>query len=279
MFVAYPGADEISEELHGANVTVDSVDLEDGPSARLTRVDNNGYGPVRLEWTDDDGSARQTRCTLSAFRMQSMGGKAAPQWNDRLASGATTILIANLPVGWVGFAFFLLWGLLFNPLIARWISGLMPLLPPESRSGMQDLLAQLESQMQNAELRALFLQLLYPAIALLALFLVSAVVHLVLLLAGGTSQSEGGFEGTFRALAYGNVALLALMLPIPLVNLLAAVAWLALLGVLGLAALHGTTKGRAAVAVLVPLGLCCCCWCLVSVLIDLSATGRLEGLW
>lgn len=56
MFVAYPGADEISEELHGANVTVDSVDLEDGPSARLTRVDNNGYGPVRLEWTDDDGS-------------------------------------------------------------------------------------------------------------------------------------------------------------------------------------------------------------------------------
>jgi hypothetical protein len=53
-------------------------------------------------WTHDDGSTRQTRCTLSAFRIESMGGKAAPQWNDHLASGSATILIVNLPVGWVG---------------------------------------------------------------------------------------------------------------------------------------------------------------------------------
>lgn len=201
-------------------------------------------------------------------------GNPVQAYDDTLRKGDyLSPLLFALPVGWVGFAFYKLWDVLLSPLL---LSGMMTLLPPEARSQMQ---GQLETAMQNAEIRALFELLLYPALAVLALFLASAIVHLVLVLAGGTSRSEGGFEGTFRALAYGNVALLAFVLPIPLVNLLAAVAWLALLGVLGLAALHGTTKGRAAVAVLVPLGLCCCAWCLVSVVFSLSATGGLEGLW
>lgn len=54
-------------------------------------------------WTDDDGmTTRQTRCELTAFRQQSMGGNAAPQWNDYLVTADATILIATLPVGWVG---------------------------------------------------------------------------------------------------------------------------------------------------------------------------------
>ena len=53
-------------------------------------------------WTGDDGTTRQTRCRLSAFHRQSMGGGAAPQWNDHLATGAATVLIATLPVGWIG---------------------------------------------------------------------------------------------------------------------------------------------------------------------------------
>ena len=31
-------------------------------------------------WTDDVGATHQTRCELSAFHMQSMGDRAAPQW-------------------------------------------------------------------------------------------------------------------------------------------------------------------------------------------------------
>ncbi|WP_125778211.1 hypothetical protein [Antribacter gilvus] len=56
VFVVYPGATEISEKLRGQNLIISDTDLGEGRTARLTRVDNNGYGPVRLEWADDDGS-------------------------------------------------------------------------------------------------------------------------------------------------------------------------------------------------------------------------------
>ena len=53
-------------------------------------------------WTDDEGMTRQTRCELTQFQMQSMGGKAAAQWNDHLLSGETGLLFCVLPVRWVG---------------------------------------------------------------------------------------------------------------------------------------------------------------------------------
>ena len=57
VYVAYPGSEELSDELSGDNVTVEWEELtESGRDVRVTRVDNNGYGPVRLEWTDDAGS-------------------------------------------------------------------------------------------------------------------------------------------------------------------------------------------------------------------------------
>ena len=60
--------------------------------------------PTLLYWHvwADDGATHQTRCTLSAFHLQSMGGRAAPQWNDALVTGDATVLIGCLPAGWVG---------------------------------------------------------------------------------------------------------------------------------------------------------------------------------
>jgi hypothetical protein len=56
-YVTYPGSAELSDELSGDSVTVETQDLpETGQDVRVTRVDNNGFGPVRLEWTDDVGS-------------------------------------------------------------------------------------------------------------------------------------------------------------------------------------------------------------------------------
>jgi len=52
-------------------------------------------------WTDDEGVTHQTRCALTDFEMQSMGG-AAPQWNDHLLTSEVSILFCVLPVGWVG---------------------------------------------------------------------------------------------------------------------------------------------------------------------------------
>lgn len=57
LYVAYPDSTELSDELSGDTVTVEWQKLaESGGDARVTRVDNNGYGPVRVEWTDDVGS-------------------------------------------------------------------------------------------------------------------------------------------------------------------------------------------------------------------------------
>ena len=53
-------------------------------------------------WTDDNGVTHQTRCALSGFEMQSMGGKAEPQWNDRVFAGKSNVLISVLPAGWNG---------------------------------------------------------------------------------------------------------------------------------------------------------------------------------
>ncbi|NEP19271.1 MAG: cupin domain-containing protein [Leptolyngbya sp. SIO4C1] len=53
-------------------------------------------------WTDDDGVSHQTRCQLTQFEQESMGGDADPQWNNRLMSAAAQIMFAELPVGWTG---------------------------------------------------------------------------------------------------------------------------------------------------------------------------------
>ena len=52
-------------------------------------------------WTDAQGVSHQTRCTLTAFAQQSMGG-AAPQWNDRLPGAGAGVIVAVQPVGWIG---------------------------------------------------------------------------------------------------------------------------------------------------------------------------------
>ncbi|MGD9769902.1 MAG: cupin domain-containing protein [Pseudolabrys sp.] len=53
-------------------------------------------------WADDNGATHQTRCELTEFVSQSMGGKAAAQWNDHLLSGKIDVLFSVLPVGWIG---------------------------------------------------------------------------------------------------------------------------------------------------------------------------------
>lgn len=53
-------------------------------------------------WTDNGGVTHQTRCELTNFEWQSMGRKAASQWNDRLLAGGSSLLFCILPVDWNG---------------------------------------------------------------------------------------------------------------------------------------------------------------------------------
>ncbi len=88
---------------------------------------------------------------------------------------------------------------------------------------------------------------------LIGLFVGTAVIHVFLLIVGGTRSSSSGFEGTFRALSYGSVSSLAQV--IPFVGGLIALVWWVVLTVQGLVRMHRTTPGRALAAVLMPIAL------------------------
>lgn len=53
-------------------------------------------------YTDAEGVSRQERCELTEFKLQSVGGGAAPQWNDKMESTKAGVTFTVLPVGWVG---------------------------------------------------------------------------------------------------------------------------------------------------------------------------------
>jgi hypothetical protein len=102
----------------------------------------------------------------------------------------------------------------------------------------------------------LVLQVIFaPIFVILGLFIVSAIVHLFLLMLGGARR---GFEATFRVMCYGEAA--AVINIIPLCGGFVSGIYYMVLAIIGLAAAHGIGRGTAAAAVLLPLVvLCCCC--------------------
>ena len=53
-------------------------------------------------WTDADGVSHQSQCVMAAFHLGSVQPPAAPQWQGRKTSAATTVMFTVLPVGWIG---------------------------------------------------------------------------------------------------------------------------------------------------------------------------------
>jgi len=146
-------------------------------------------------------------------------------------------------LGWIGIVFQSLWSLAFG---SSWID----LLPPEMRQASGFGLAA-----QGVGLVAQIV--LAPIFVVVFLFIGSAIVHLMLMVVGGTRDSQAGFEGTLRALAYSTVSQLGSV--VPFAGGLIAMVWAIVLETIGLATLHRTSYGKAVAAVLLPLLLCCVC--------------------
>ena len=146
-------------------------------------------------------------------------------------------------LGWIGVVFQSLWSLALG-------SSLTDLLPPQMR----------EDGGFGAAFQAFGLVaqiVLAPVFILIFLFIASGIVHLMLMLVGGTKASEAGFEGTLRALAYSSVSQLGSV--VPFAGGLIAMVWAIVLETIGLATLHRTSYGKAVAAILLPLLLCCVC--------------------
>jgi hypothetical protein len=101
----------------------------------------------------------------------------------------------------------------------------------------------------------LFLQILFgPVVVAVVIFVVSAVVHLCLLLVGGATS---GFEGTLRVAAYSQAAMVIRIVPI--CGDLVATIYYVILMIIGVSAAHRISGLKAAAAVLLPFVLFCCC--------------------
>jgi hypothetical protein len=106
-----------------------------------------------------------------------------------------------------------------------------------------------------------------PLIALIVLFVWTAIVHFVLTLLGGATR---GFATTLRVMCYAQTTQLAVVIP-GLGGFIAFV-WRLILEVLGLSQAHKTETWKAALAVLLPLLLCCLC-----IAVGIAAFGAAVG--
>ncbi len=91
-----------------------------------------------------------------------------------------------------------------------------------------------------------------PFLALVSLFVSSAISHLMLLLLGGART----FETTFRVVGYsaGSTGLVAM---VPFCGGIVSAIWQVVILIIGLARAHEISTGRAAAAVLLPAIICC----------------------
>ena len=110
------------------------------------------------------------------------------------------------------------------------------------------------------------LLLLSPLWILVGVLVSSAIRHLFLMLVGGAKR---GFQATLRTVCYANAGMLLAVVPFVggLIALLANAAF----EIIGLSAAHRITKGRAALAVVLPGVFCCACLAFTFVLLRLAA--------
>ena len=150
--------------------------------------------------------------------------------------GIGSPLLYAVIVGWIGTAFAVVWNMLFQ---GMWI--------PFVNSG--DEAAVLAGFTAAWGIAVLFLA---PIFVIIGVFIGAAILHLMLMIVGGANR---GFEATARVVCYALTAQLAGIIPI--CGGIVSVVWSIILYVIGLATAHRTTRGKALLAVLLPVVLCC----------------------
>lgn len=152
-------------------------------------------------------------------------------------------LLFSVIIGWFGAILGQIWQFLFQ-------DAMMSMFPPDMRD-------QLSLYMATTPLSLAISMLLTPIFLIIGLFIWSLVHHLSLMLVGALSESDSGFEGTYRVNGYAYVVQLAAI--VPFVGWLISGFWYIALMTIGAARIHQTTTNRALVAALLPFVACCAC--------------------
>ena len=95
--------------------------------------------------------------------------------------------------------------------------------------------------------------ILMPLFMVIGLFIVSAILHLCLMIVGGANQP---FETTFRVVAFTHGSTGPLQI-VPVCGGVISFVWTLVCYCIGLARAHETDTGRAVLAVLLPVIVCC----------------------
>jgi len=140
---------------------------------------------------------------------------------------------------------------------------------PEVGTPEQRVLAQALASTATLGATIAILPFIFAALA----FISAGLTHLALMIVGGAKKS---FEATFRVTCYtgGATAILQLL---PVCGALAAWIWNVFLMVTGLSEVHGISKGRALVAVILPT-LVCCALMFGAIMMIVAAAGGAAGL-
>ena len=99
----------------------------------------------------------------------------------------------------------------------------------------------------------ILVMIISPLLVAIGTFIVSAILHLCLMIVGGAKQS---FETTFRVVCFSGGSINPLQV-IPICGGLIAFIWGLVLYCIGIARSHETDTGRAVLAVFLPLIICC----------------------
>ncbi|MBP1619445.1 MAG: hypothetical protein H6Q02_212 [Acidobacteria bacterium] len=152
-------------------------------------------------------------------------------------------LLYAILLGWIG----IIAGQLYSIALRGVMTNLMPFQSPEGFA--------------MGTGASIAVMVLAPVFVLLGIFIWSAIVHLFLMMVGG---ANAGFGATVRVMCYGTTAQLAQV--VPLCGGIVGAVWAIVLEIIGLAQVHRTSQGKAALAVLLPLALCCVCIAIMAAL-------------
>lgn len=111
-----------------------------------------------------------------------------------------------------------------------------------------------------------------PIFVLLGVFVAAVVIHLFLLLVGG---GGAGLTTTVKVVCYASTVQISQVVPV--CGGLVGGLWALVLYIIGLAAAHRISQGKAALAVLLPLLLCCLCAAAVVALFGAAIWGAIAA--
>ncbi len=196
----------------------------------------SGQRSATIPWEDTSPGSGFDRFVATIRELATAPGQAFRSMPT--AAGLGRPLLFAIVVGWISIFFASVWILLFGGLTVPFVD--------------RSELGELGLAFGASTGILIVLMVLAPLFIIIGVFIQAAILHLMLLIVGGASH---GFEATTRVCSYAYAAQLAQI--IPFCGGLISAIWSLILLIVGFSEAHQIPRGKAAIAVILPVVLCC----------------------